>query len=144
MNREGTIGVAALLAIAAGVGISIQPASRQGGAGGSQSRPAVARRSGNLLHKTTSCDDLRDYLQDFLDAEKEPLPTPCDLSAPPPPNAQSKADLRFVIATLPDPRHTHLSVSFDESTATIQEAAQDEGYDFDSSWLPWEQQEEQT
>jgi hypothetical protein len=144
MNREGTIGVAALLAIAAGVGISIQPASRQGGFGGSQSRPAVARRSGNLLHKTTSCDDLRDYLQDFLDAEKEPLPTPCDLSAPPPPNAQSKADLRFVIATLPDPRHTHLSVSFDESTATIQEAAQDEGYDFDSSWLPWEQQEEQT
>ena len=144
MKREGTIGVAALLAIAAGVGISIQPGSKQGASEGTQRRTTVARHAGNPKQTKTECDDVRDHLEDFLDARNELFPTPCDGPPPPPLLGENRADLRFVIATLPDPLHTHLAVSFDQSTAAIQEAAQDEGYDFDSSWLPWEQQEEPT
>jgi hypothetical protein len=45
--------------------------------------------------------------------------------------------LQFVIALVPDPRHTNLSLMFDREMVVIQEAAQDEGYTYDSSWLPW-------
>jgi hypothetical protein len=143
MKREGTIGIAVLIAIAAAAGISFQSGPKQGGDEGSRGRTAVTRHSGTSPRKSTECDDLREHLEDFLDAESELFPTPCDPGTALPLNAEGRADLKFVIATLPDPLHTHLSVSFDESTATIQEAAQDEGYDFDSSWLPWDQQEEQ-
>jgi hypothetical protein len=43
-----------------------------------------------------------------------------------------------LIALLPDPVHTHFSVLFDQLAGAIQEGAQDEKYDFDSSWLPWD------
>lgn len=145
MKREGTIGAAAFLAIAAAVGISVQSGTKQGGAEDSPGRFAASRKAGNPRHtKSTVCDELREHLEDFLDSQKNSFPTPCAPGKSKSLNAASKANLQFVIATLPDPRHTHLSVSFDEATATIQEAAQDDGYDFDSSWLPWEQQEEQT
>ena len=47
------------------------------------------------------------------------------------------AGIRLLIATVPDPRHTHLSLQFDRALEAIQQAAQDEGYIYDSSWLPW-------
>jgi len=43
-----------------------------------------------------------------------------------------------VIASLPDPVHTHQAVLFDQFAAAIQDAAQDELYDFDTSWVPWD------
>jgi hypothetical protein len=46
--------------------------------------------------------------------------------------------LRFVIATLPDPLHTYFPLLFDRDAEAIQQAAQDELYVYDSSWLPWE------
>ncbi len=48
------------------------------------------------------------------------------------------AHLRFVIATVPDPVHTHFSLGFDRIAEALQRAAQDEGYLYDSSTLPWE------
>jgi hypothetical protein len=45
--------------------------------------------------------------------------------------------VRYAIAMAPDPRHTNLSLSFDREMVLIQQAAQDEGYTYDSSWLPW-------
>ena len=143
MRREGTLGLTALLAITAAVGISIQSGPRRENAEGSQMRATLAGHPKNPRYKSTECDDLREHLEDFLDVEEERLPTPCDEGTVSSPNSKKRADLKFVIATLPDPLHTHLSLSFDTSAATIQLAAQDEGYDFDSSWLPWEQQEEQ-
>lgn len=50
------------------------------------------------------------------------------------------AGMKFVIATVPDPVHTHLSLQFDRSLEAIQQAAQDERYTYDSSWLPWKSQ----
>ena len=140
MKLEGTIGIGAVLALAAAVGISIQSGSKPGAAEGSRHSNTVIRQS---PHKSSECDDLREHLEDFLNAEGTLFPTPCDKGSATPMNSESRADLRFVIATLPDPLHTHLSISFDQSTAAIQEAAQDEGYDFDSSWLPWEQEKEE-
>jgi hypothetical protein len=139
MSQERTIGIGALLAIAAAIGISFQSGSKPGAGESSRRGETGIQRT---QHKSTACDNLREHLEDFLDAEGKLFPTPCDASAPESPSSESHADLKFVIATLPDPIHTHLSLSFDESTAAIQEAVQDEGYDFDSSWLPWGQEKE--
>lgn len=46
-------------------------------------------------------------------------------------------DVHYAIAMSPDPRHTNLSLSFDREMVLIQQAAQDEGYTYNSSWLPW-------
>jgi hypothetical protein len=46
-------------------------------------------------------------------------------------------ELRFIIATLPNPIHTHFSLEFDRTADALQQAAQDQGYNYDSSWLPW-------
>ena len=45
--------------------------------------------------------------------------------------------LTYVIALVPDPRHTHLSLYFDRTMESIEQAAQDEGFTYNSSWLPW-------
>ena len=45
--------------------------------------------------------------------------------------------LNFMIATLPDPTHTHFPLEFDRMSEAIQQGASDEGYVYDSSWLPW-------
>ena len=47
-------------------------------------------------------------------------------------------DLNFAIALAPDPIHTHLSLVFDRAMDAVRAGAQDESYDFDSSWLPWQ------
>jgi hypothetical protein len=53
------------------------------------------------------------------------------------PAATLPGDVRIAIATVPDPVHTHLALQFDRTLEAIQQAAQDEGYTYDSSWLPW-------
>ncbi len=45
--------------------------------------------------------------------------------------------IRLMIVTVPDPRHTHLSLQLDRTLEAVQQAAQDERYTYDSSWLPW-------
>jgi hypothetical protein len=51
--------------------------------------------------------------------------------------------LQFMVATMPDPLHTHLNLQFDRTIEAIQQAAQDEEYTYDSSWLPWKQSAEE-
>ena len=46
-------------------------------------------------------------------------------------------DIDVLIATVPDPLHTLLNLQFDRNIEAIQQAVQDEGYTYDSSWLPW-------
>jgi hypothetical protein len=46
-------------------------------------------------------------------------------------------DIRILVATVPDPLHTLLNLPFDRTIDAIQQAAQDQGYTYDSSWLPW-------
>jgi hypothetical protein len=49
--------------------------------------------------------------------------------------------IRLMIVSVPDPRHTHLSLQFDRTLEAVQQAAQDEKYTYDSSWLPWKSTE---
>jgi len=55
------------------------------------------------------------------------------------PSGTLPAGIHFIVATVPDPLHTHLNLQFDRTTEAIQQAAQDERYTYDSSWLPWKQ-----
>jgi hypothetical protein len=50
----------------------------------------------------------------------------------------SKPPIRFMIATVPDPVRSHLSLFFDRSMDAIQEAAQAAGYLFSRAGMPWE------
>ncbi len=43
----------------------------------------------------------------------------------------------FLIAMVPNPISTHLPLSFDRTVEIIQQAAQDNRYQYESSWLPW-------
>ena len=52
-------------------------------------------------------------------------------------NPALPSTVRYAIALAPDPRHTNLSVMFDREMALLVQAAQDQGYDYNSSWLPW-------
>ena len=44
----------------------------------------------------------------------------------------------FIIASVPDPLHTHLALVFDRTIDAIEEAAQDKGYIFDRAIMPWD------
>ena len=100
------------------------------------------------------CVDIEEHLQAFLvDGKKDSIAAPprcfgqSDLTEGERANGEtlrkSAQKLRFVIATLPDPLHTHFALSFDRLMEAIQQGATDEGYTYDSSWLPWETQENQ-
>ncbi|HET7107504.1 MAG TPA: hypothetical protein VFI38_11895 [Candidatus Acidoferrum sp.] len=156
MNREGTFGVAGLLVIAAAVGVGLQPGSKPG-TSGKEDRKGETKRSGttSLKHKTAEhqpgCSAIEERLREFLATNETLFPVQCYVdeaagkrAQPTAHKADSPQKLKFVIATLPDPLHTHLSLVFDQFTGAIQEAAQDEKYDFDSSWLPWEDGEQPT
>jgi hypothetical protein len=47
--------------------------------------------------------------------------------------------VRFLVAILPDPTHTHLSMFFDRSIEALQLAAQRKNYVYDRAILPWDQ-----
>jgi hypothetical protein len=53
------------------------------------------------------------------------------------PQAEQK-NIKFMIASLPDPVHTHMALLFDRGIETIQSAAQASGYLFSRAWMPWD------
>jgi hypothetical protein len=148
MKKEGTIGVAAFVAIAAVLGYGLQSGPKQDTKGASdRSGISAHTKSGpakSEKKETPGCISLHDVLQDFLDIQDIPFPVSCyekedAPTAQPRQVARDKVpQLKFVIALLPDPVHTHLPVLFDQFATAVQEGAQDEKYDFDGSWLPWD------
>lgn len=95
------------------------------------------------------CVEIEERLQSFLiNGDKssiaapetcfEPRERPKDYAPHAKAMQDKAAELTFVIATVPDPLHTHFSLSFDRLMEAIQQGATDEGYIYDSSWLPWE------
>ena len=145
MKKEGTIGAATFLALAAVVGFSLQSGSKPPEAG-QVDKGGILRKAKPALDKQTNggpgCSNLKAELEEFLDIQSLAPPGPCSPSGkqpePSPRLTERTSELKFVIAILPDPVHTHLSASFDQLTVAIQEGAQDEKYDFDDSWLPWD------
>ncbi|HEV2133072.1 MAG TPA: hypothetical protein VGR47_02310 [Terracidiphilus sp.] len=56
------------------------------------------------------------------------------------PNAEGqRAHITAIIATVPDPVHTHLATAFDRTLDAILGAASDDGYLVSYFWLPWQQ-----
>jgi hypothetical protein len=51
---------------------------------------------------------------------------------------EKRAHARFVIAIVPDPVHTHLSLFFDRNVEAIQQGIQDSGYIFARANMPWD------
>jgi hypothetical protein len=153
MKREGGIwATAAVLGIAATVGISTtkttppSPTTAAAKATKSYTRPST--REMEAL-ENGPCPDMEKLLQAFflVDDTEVIAPKSCypDEKLTPPNSTEFSGrvkQLRFVIATLPDPLHTHFPLSFDRATEAMQEAAQDDGnYVYDSSWLPWDTEE---
>src|SRR6266851_2947117 len=148
MKREATI--ATFLAIAAVVGYSLQTGPRPEESGRVAPRGEIKRTKPSLpnseMKDKPGCSSLQVELQDFLEIQNLNFPDEC-LEPRVPPVSQTPQDLtlktsqlKFVVAILPDPVHTHSAVLFDQFAVAIQEGAQDEKYDFDSSWLPWDEE----
>ncbi len=149
MKQEMRWGALAAVAIAAAVGISSRST---GGPQGSAPAVRLAQQKAtqsktNQKTVQTQCSELKDLLQAFFLSENVALPGVCyqatDGAAA---GAGDKSkdtgfQPKFIIATLPDPLHTHFSLLFDRFIEAIQQGAQDEGYEYDSSWLPWETEE---
>ena len=136
------LGVFALLAVlAAGARWAIAPSSA-----GSESKAAartVVFPHGSQKSEDTTCSEFADQrgatdagprgelitlIDEFL-RNGGRTPSGDAISLP--------AGVRIVVATVPDPLHTHLNLQFDRVMEAIQQAAQDEGYTYDRSWLPW-------
>ena len=158
MKAEAGWGATALVTVAAFVGV----ASQVGGKVATEGAATPGR--GHAMQRSQStakspfergpCADLEEKLQTFLLASREGVAAPNSCYDEPTAKAQagdaardttgaaglrtSAAALRYSIAIVPDPLHTHFSLSFDRLIEAIQQGAQDEGYLYDSSWMPWE------
>lgn len=153
MKREAGWGAAALVVAAAFVGVSSQlgskPPTDAAASGRSEGRTASASTKPGTL-EGGPCVDLEGTLQKFLLSPPKGIAAPASCYAGGVAGQKNPADeemrksagdMRFVIAILPDPVHTHFSLNFDRLAESIQQGVQDDGYFYDSSWLPWEKQE---
>jgi hypothetical protein len=156
MRQELGWSAAVAVALAAAIGVSSRISARPPADTGRSARPP-----GQSTTKPATpadqfaqgpCVDIEEHLQAFLvDGDKDSIAAPpsCFGQSGPIGNGsgeklrKSAQKLRLVIATLPDPLHTHFPLSFDRLIEAIQQGATDEGYTYDSSWLPWETQENQ-
>lgn len=51
---------------------------------------------------------------------------------------REQPNIQFVIASLPDPVHTHMALLFDRGIETIESAAQASGFLSSRAWMPWD------
>jgi hypothetical protein len=49
----------------------------------------------------------------------------------------ANANIKFLVATVPDPDATHLALYFDRNVESLLWAASDSAYSFERYWLPW-------
>jgi hypothetical protein len=80
--------------------------------------------------------ELNELLEDFFGAEsgRDSAYLATHWNVP----KSERANIKFVIASLPDPVHTHMALLFDRGIETIQGAAQSSGYLFSRAWMPWD------
>jgi hypothetical protein len=135
----------AVAVVLAFFGISNLPKSSPGGAAATETGNGAKSPSKDVGGHTSSpyppCEQIQRRLQPFVTSFPQQtwaLPRFC-YSDPPPANSPKVVakDVDFVIATVPNPISTHLPLAFDRMLEIIQQAAQDNGYLYVSSWLPW-------
>ncbi len=154
MRAQVGVGAAVLIAIAAIVGVNSQQSGKSDREPGDPAKTTVPGPKASPASRgfdAGPCVDLEGKIQAFF-AVSPPAtvaPKSCDPGGT---SAIYRGDskkllkdadsLQFVIALVPDPLHTHFSLSFDRMMEAIQQGAQDEQYFYDSSWLPWETEEQ--
>jgi hypothetical protein len=141
MKGQSLLGLFGAVAIVATtLGISLQSGIGRGPADANSEPKPGPSATGAKLQDSDSCDSITSAIGTFLNlaADRIPRLKACKPGSSLPSGIQ--ANLKFVIATVPDPVHTHLQLTFDRMTEAIQQAAQDENYPYDTSWLPWEDQ----
>jgi hypothetical protein len=143
MNDKRTGLVAAVAVILAVLGISSLPRKTSEGAASVDTRKGVSQPESQepKAQESSACDEIRKRLKRFFPEEAFPFPDSCydpSRSSSSALHPHTSADIRFLIAIAPNPVTTHLALLFDRSMETIQQAAQDENYSYDSSWFPWE------
>jgi hypothetical protein len=165
VKKNGPI-FAVLAIVLAWFGISNLPKNQSGGTITSEpeSRAKLQEKGStnssrtNIIQAAPACKEIRKRLEPvvgevalsdralpqscFLDKEKESTESKKKESTNKNCNALNVADVDFVIATVPNPISTHLVLTFDRITEIIQQAAQDNGYSYESSWLPWNESKE--
>jgi hypothetical protein len=145
MKQEAGWGAAAVIAIAAAVGISSRSTPAPQGSASTAGRAEATRTksTGALKQVHNVCSDLVDLFDAFLLAKDIGMPEVCGVTGAKQAKLTDAGTFqpKFIIATLPDPLHTHFSLLFDRLVEAIQDGAQDEGYQYESSWLPWETEE---
>jgi hypothetical protein len=159
MKKETGWLTAALFTATLGIGIrSFQstPASIPGGGGEktvgaskgkftTPEKPAQKPKTPGEAVEDGPCGDLEAQLQAFFDADTIAAPASCqgrnkdsyDTGL----SSQTR-NMQFAIAVVPDPLHTHFSLTFDRYAEAMQQGAQDQGYLYDSSWMPWDTESE--
>ena len=148
-----TAGIVTALAVVLAIfGVSNMPKSSPGGGASTQSesgtKASKTRASVEPTGPYAPCVRIQKRLQPFVaesPQEQWKLPTFCypDSKAPDEPEVKAKG-LDFVIAIVPNPVLTHLPLLFDRLIEIMQQAAQDNQYSYDSSWLPWSEGKEYT
>lgn len=144
-----TSGVVAALLLVLGLSrmanLSSTPEGRSTLTSGRAEEKAGAAKPKAPNERAAGCDAIYGRLARFIDPASDPkgrvkAPDSCYESQPPalPQHLRAFSDVRFAIAVVPNPVSTHLSLMFDRMIESIQHAAQDEGYSYDSSWFPWE------
>jgi hypothetical protein len=153
MNRNGGM-VAGLLVLATIFGISNLPKNSESpnDAESKKSKlPAGKTAAASNPQPSAPCLNIGDRLRRFVNStdarpieapvESWTLPATCYDNAQVPANAtavQALRQVRFAVATVPNPVSTHLPLFFDRTVEAIQQAAQDNDYSYDASWFPWE------
>lgn len=162
MRQEAGWAAAIAVAIAAAIGMTSQQGDKSpAGQSASASRANQQDSTGSATvvdFYLGPCAQIESHLKSFLgmdDQRSTVIPASCSTrlnggaSVAKRNNAGEQEDrakdqsqsqpvhLSFMIATLPDPTHTHFPLQFDRMAEAIQQGASDEGYVYDSSWLPW-------
>jgi hypothetical protein len=148
-----TAGIITALAVVLAIfGVSNLPKSSTGGPGSTQTESGTKASKGRPSTESPGpygpCVRIQKRLQPFVaetPQEEWKLPAFCypDSKVPNDPEVKAKG-LEFVIATVPNPTLTHLPLMFDRLIEIMQQAAQDNQYSYDSSWLPWSEGKEYT
>lgn len=160
MNRSLGWGAAALVAIATLFGITRQAGNNHASTVAQpanavrESRKTAPSQKGKkgsaALDPALGCGPIEGTLQTFflipeVDSSKQAniqAPDECFADRENGSNPDTlpwrlAAGAHTMVALLPDPIHTQLAGTFDQLTEAIEHAAQAEGFNYDSSWLPW-------
>src|SRR5581483_12086630 len=147
MNRNTGLFTAIAVAVVAIFGFTVHQGSSGGSAGGGSEQSSHASDSKAAGPQSAAegphlpCREINERIAEFIPDKTLIPPESCGAA-----NgkfsgllrgAQQTSRLKFIIATLPDPVHTHFPMLFDRLTEALQQAAQDQGYSYDGSWLPW-------